>query len=585
MFPKPRFGWQRDVAGTDVAAWRLRLVGAVFFLWALVIGVRLFDLQVLRFNYFSSLAAKAQATVRPLLPERGVIYVREGGQRHPVVSNRDYYLVYADPRKVVDPGRTVDTLARILALGQDEWPLIAAKLARRNDPYEPLRHKVTLEQVQQIRAAALPGISDAPQPYRNYPERAFSGQVLGFVGFADDGQIGRYGLEGYFERELAGVAGSLRAVADAFGRPLAIGERVQTAPRHGEGLVLTIDRAVQLQACEIMAQGVATYEAVGGTVIVADPVSGAVLAMCSVPNFDPEHYREVEEAAHFNNPAIFLSYEPGSVFKPITMAAALDRGLVRPEDTYEDTGEIKLASGGRIRNSDLKAHGTQTMVQVLEKSLNTGAVHVERKLGKERFRQYVRDFGFGVKTGITLDTEVAGDVSTLDRRGEIYAMTASFGQGITVTPLQLIAAFGALANGGTLMQPYVVAERVQPDGTVVPTAPKSVRQVITPRTSSIISGMLVQAVEGVYDHKAKLPGFYLAGKTGTAQIASPDGGYGSEVHHTFVGYFPASQPRFVILALLERPTKVKHAADSTTVIVRQVAEFLVRYYQIPPQRQ
>lgn len=569
---------------TDPTVRRAWAVGAVFFLCAVIFIAKLYYLQIVRHEYFTSLAAKAQDAYRELEPERGSIIVRERDRDYPVVTNRALYLVVANPSKVTDPTRVVDTLTSVLGLGEDEWRPIAAKLARRADPYEPLRRKVTKQQVEKIRAAAMPGITDTRESYRYYPEPGFSGQLLGFIGFADVARVGRYGLEGYFERELAGTVGSERGVGDAYGRPLAIGEQRVQAARDGDDLVLTIDRAVQKAACDRLRQGIETFVARGGTVIVLQPSSGAVLAMCSLPNFDPERYSAVDDAAVYNNPAIFEAYEPGSVFKPITMAAAIDLGKMRPPDTYEDTGEIKLVGGKRIRNADGQAHGVQTMLQVLEKSLNTGAVHVVRKVGKESFRRYVQDFGFGQPSGITLDGEVAADISSLARRGEIYAMTASFGQGITVTPLQLAAAFGALANDGRLMRPFIVAERRLPDGTAVATQPQAIRQAVTSRTASTITGMLVQALEGVYDHKAKLPGYYVAGKTGTAQIADPAGGYGQDVHHTFIGYFPAYQPAFVILVKLDRPTKVKHAADSTTVIFRQLAEFLVDYYQLPPQR-
>ena len=563
---------------------RLFVLQAGFFMCAGAIILRLFDLQVLRAEYFSSLAAKAQDRIAQLQPQRGSIYVRERGALFPVVTNRDYYLVAADVRQVADPAKVVDTLAAALELSADEWRPIAEKLARRADPYEPLRHKVTKAQSEKIAAAALPGLQLIPESFRYYPEPAFGGQLLGFLGFDHDRRLGRYGLEGYFERELAGNPGSLRTVADARGRRLSIGEREFEPPRDGENLVLTIDRTVQWTACDLLGKGIATYEAVGGTIVVLQPSTGAVLAMCSLPNFEPEHYEQVDDPSRYNNPAIFTPFEPGSVFKPITMAAAIDRGLITPRDTYEDTGEVKLVSGQRIRNADLQAHGVQTMVQVLEKSLNTGAVHVVSKLGKEQFRRYVQDFGFGQKTAITLDTEVAGDVSSLERRGEIFALTASFGQGITTTSLQLTLAFAALGNGGKLMRPYLVAVRISADGSVIATTQSQVvRQVVTPRTASTITGMLVQVVEGGWGNKAKVPGYYVAGKTGTAQIAE-GGQYGSDVNHTFIGYLPSGNPKFVALVKLDRPTKVKHAADSTTVIFRQLAEFLVGYYQIPPER-
>lgn len=579
--------WSRAAAAPrpDATGRRIVILGAAFFFGAAVLVIRLVDLQVVRAGYFSSLAAKAQDTSRQLAPERGSIFVRDGAKLFPVVTNRDYYLISADPRRVTNPGQVVDTLARVFHLTPEEWRPLAEKLARRRDPYEPLRHKATRTETDAVSAARLEGIFVTPEGYRWYPEPGIGGQLLGFVGFAGDQRVGRYGLEGYFQPLLAGQSGSLRGVADAHGRALTIGTREIDPAKNGDSLVLTIDRTVQLAACEQLDQGIAAFAATGGTVLVISPQTGALFAMCSRPNFNPEDYASVSDFSVYSNPAIFTPYEPGSVFKPITMAAAVDRGALSPDDTYEDSGEVKLATGQRIRNSDLKAHGVQTMVQVLEKSLNTGAVFAESKVGKAAFRQYVRDFGFGALTGVTLDTEVPADVSALDRRGEIYAMTASFGQGITATPLQLALAFGALANGGKLMRPNIVAERLSGDGgpTAV-TKPQVVRQVVTARTASTISGMLVQAVEGVYDHKAKVPRFYVAGKTGTAQIAAPGGGYGADVNHTFIGYFPAKRPAFVVLVKLDRPTEVKHAADSTTVVFRRLAEFLIDYYQIPPER-
>ncbi|MBI5221449.1 MAG: penicillin-binding protein 2 [Candidatus Magasanikbacteria bacterium] len=294
----------------------------------------------------------------------------------------------------------------------------------------------------------------------------------------------------------------------------------------------------------------------------------------------PDSYNEVEDINYFNNPAIFYPYEPGSVFKPITMAAALDKEKVTPSATYEDTGEVKIGPY-KIRNFDKKAHGIKTMTEVLELSLNTGAMFAAEQVGKEDFVKYVKNFGFGQLTGITLDTEVSGNISSLDKKGDIYYLNASFGQGITATPLQLATAFSALANGGKLIKPYIVSEIVKPDGTLVKTWPEVIRQVISPKTSNLISGMLVSVVEKGYDKKAKVPGYYLAGKTGTAQIAAK-GGYSGEVIHTFAGYGPVSNPRFVILLRLDKPQGVAFAADTLSPLFRQLANFLINYYQIPP---
>lgn len=562
---------------------RILILTALFFLLGAIIVGRFFNLQVRQHDYYLGLAKEGHSIYQELMPERGVIYVRERNELYPIVANKDYYSVYADPRQIKDVKVVIDKVTPILGLKEEEWQALIPKLKKTDDPYEPIKNKVTRSQVEEIKKLELPGIDYKPEPYRYYPEANFSGQVLGFIGFSGEEKQGNYGLEGYFDQELAGQRGMIQSIKDAWGSLITVGDRKIEKAVDGADLVLTADRTIQVTACQKIKDAVAGFEAEGGTVIVMEPNTGAIIAMCSWPNFDPDKYNEVEDINVYNNRAIFYDYEPGSVFKAFTMAAGIDLGLVTPETTYEDTGEIKIIGQKPIRNSDLKAYGVQTMTQVLEKSLNTGAVFVVDKLGKENFREYVKKFGFGKITGITLSTEVPGNIANLDKKGEIYSMTASFGQGITVTPLQLVSAFTALANGGKLMKPYFVDEIINSDGSTIKTQPQVVSQVISPRTAATIKGMLTSVVENGWGKKAGVAGYYVGGKTGTAQVAA-GGGYGSETMHTFIGFAPVSAPKFVMLVLLDKPKKVKFSADSATTIFGQIAKFILEYYQVPPER-
>lgn len=560
---------------------RLVVLTGLFLLLACTIATRLFDLQILHAREYVAKAARQQLAELTLPAERGSIYIRAGGTLQPVVSNRPAFQLIGNGRLITSQSDTLTALVRELEPDQDTRDRLAGLLAQTDDPYIPLLRGLSVEQRAAVDSHRLPGLSWLAQKERLYPEPGFGGHLLGFVGNTGEERRGQYGLEGYFEDVLAGTPGTRRSAKDARGQLVAVAESVERPPVDGASLVLTIDRTVQFQACEQIRRGVDEFLAVGGSILVMDPNTGAILAMCSTPDFDPADYGSAELGV-FNNPVVVEAYEPGSVFKVITMAAGVDLDLVGPASTYEDTGEVKIVGSKSIRNSDLQAHGKQTMVQVLEKSLNTGAVYVSTLVGKERFRQYVQAFGFGTPTGVTLSGEAAGDVATLDKRGIIYTFTASFGQGITVTPIQYLTAFSAVVNGGKLHKPYLVESMIAADGSKTTVSPHLVRQVITPKTSATVSGMLVSAVNGVYDHKAKVPGYRVGGKTGTAQIADPTGGYGTEVDHTFVGFAPAEDPKFVVLVKLAKPTKVKHAADSSTVVFRRLAEFLVHYYQIPP---
>ncbi len=548
----------------------------------ILIAIRLFVLQILSHDLYSALASGRGDIYSKLTPARGQIYLREAGtgELKPIAANTIMHVVYAEPRNIADPAAAARKLAPILGLDEME---LKSKLARSGDPYEPLKKKVSDEEAEKIKELRLQGVGERRESVRTYPEGRFGGHILGFLGEDENGKKGRYGLEGYFDAELAGIAAHLGV--DSGWKSLLSAGRKPVFARDGSDLVLTVDRTIQFVACEKLKNAVESHSADGGTVIIMEPDTGAILAMCSVPDYDPNVYGEVADVSVFNNPAIFFQYEPGSVFKPVTIASAIDAGKVTPETTYNDTGSVKIGRD-EIKNSDEKAHGTQSMVQVLENSLNTGAVFAMKQLGAGDFRSYVKSFGFGEQTGIELMTEVSGDISSLSKRGEIYPATASFGQGLAVTPLQITRAFAAIANGGKLMRPYIVDEIKRSDGTTIKSEPKEIRRVISPRASALTASMLVSVVENGHGKRAGVPGYYVAGKTGTAQVPRSDGkGYEKDVTiGSFVGFAPLHNPKFVMLVRIDHPRDVQWAESTAAPLFGSIAKFLLQYMNVPPDR-
>lgn len=549
-----------------------------------VIIVRLFALQVLSHDFYSGLASGQRDLFSKLSPTRGDIYARERykDELYPVATNAIFYVLYAEPRKISDPQAAARRLSPIIGISESE---LLKKLDLPDDPYEPLLHRVSEEKRAEISALEISGIGFTKESVRVYPEERFGGHILGFVGEDENGKRGRYGLEGYFDRELGGtpakIAGEKLGLVDFFSSG-----RKPVLARDGSDLVLTIDRTIQFVACEKLREAVKSHDADGGTVIIMEPDTGAILAMCSVPDYDPNKYGEVADVSVFNNPAIFFQYEPGSVFKAITMAAAIDMGRVEPQTTFEDTGSVKIGSE-EIKNSDLKAHGLQTMTEVLDESLNTGAVFAMRQMGAADFRRYVKLFGFGEESGVELFKEISGDISSLNKRGEIYAATASFGQGIAVTPLQIVTAFAAIANGGNLMKPYIIDEIKRSDGTVVKNVPRLLHRVLSPRASTLVSSMLVSVVANGHGKRAGVSGYYVAGKTGTAQVPRRDGkGYEKDVTvGSFVGFAPLHNPRFVMLTKIDHPRDVQWAESTAAPLFGSIANFLLQYMKVPSERE
>lgn len=568
--------------------WRLKIVLGGFLLFGVLVIGKLFDIQILKFDFYYALASDQHEIFQQLFPERGEIYVEDeiipGSEQtnlYPLAINKEYYLVYAQPKFMEDPEFVAEQLAPLVKKEKEE---LLSMFSKEDDPYEPIQNKVEPALKEQIHALNLSGIRFAPETYRYYPEHELASHVLGFVSQRDAQKIGQYGIEGYFNSELSGQQGSVVSETDTAGRWITVADKDFQKAVDGNDIILTIDRTLQSEVCRVLREDAERFNAKSGAVIILEPETGAVKAMCSWPEFDPNEYNKVEDVWVYNNTAIYGAYEPGSVFKPVTMAAAIDSGAVTPDTTYEDLGEREI-DDFTIRNSDLEAHGVQTMTQVLEKSLNLGTIFAVEQMGKRTFKKYVEAFGFGEPTNISLDTESSGTIASLDKRGDIYAATASFGQGITVTPIQMVRAINAIANNGKMVEPYIVSAERTDSGEMIPHVPEKVSQVVSSRTATLLSGMLTAVVESGHGGLAKVPGYYIAGKTGTAQIAKPGGGYDEhKTNHSFVGFGPVEDPAFTMIVKYEEPTNGAFSSSTAADTFGRIADFVLDYYHIPPNR-
>ncbi|OGH92348.1 MAG: hypothetical protein A2563_05190 [Candidatus Magasanikbacteria bacterium RIFOXYD1_FULL_40_23] len=561
----------------------LRIISIFVLVAALVIVVRLFVLQFVEHKYYSALALNNHEIYQQLYPHRGNILLqdtRNKNKEYPAAVNRQYYSLYAVPRDIPPESvvSTTEFLTGLFNFSPEEKNSLLAKLSKKDDPYEPIAKKVSEEIKDKIKSENLPGINFIGQEFRYYPEGNLAANVLGFTGQNEKGELsGRYGIEGFWDSTLTGKSGFLSGEKGALGSVISSANRTLKQAEHGSDLLLTIDRNLQYKSCERLREGFVEYKAKSAALILMDPKTGAILSMCSMPDFNPNNYSEVEDVGVYNNTAIFTAYEPGSVFKPIIMSVGLDLGLVSPFTTYVDTGE-RTINGYKIRNALEKIYGLSTMTNVLESSINTGMIWVSEKIGRFRFKEYVENFGFGKKTGIGLDTEVAGDISSLSKSAEIYTAVGSFGQGFTVTPLQIAAAYSALANGGKVPKPYIVDEVRHPNGQVDKTEPES-GVVISSNADKLVTAMLISVVEKTYVRSASLKNYYVAAKTGTAQIPGKGGYEKDKTNHTFVGYFPASDPKFVLLVKYEVPEQ-EWAESTAAPVFKDVAKFILDYYGI-----
>ena len=548
-----------------------------------IIASRLIYIQVIQHPVYSALAQEQYDVFKKLFPDRGRIFAQNkaSGEIYPVAINDEQYEIYAIPRRIKEPNNLARTLAPFLEMEESE---IFTALSDKNETYHLLKRKVVREINDRIMELSLKGIGSRSETMRFYPEKNVFSHAVGFLGFKGSQRAGQYGVEGTLNEILAGQSGYLNDFF-ALSSASAAGHKSFEEAKDGADIVLTIDRTIQFTACTKLRDAVLNHGAEKGAVIVMNPKNGEIWAICSYPDFDPNEYQKIEDASFFNNSAIFQAYEPGSTFKAITMAAGLDKGLVDPQTIHTDTGSVTIGKY-TIRNADGKVYGRQTMTQVLENSVNTGAIFVANKVGGINLENFIRQLGFGEKTGIELSGESKGNITALAKHKDIYIATASYGQGITTTPIQMIRAYATMANGGYLVKPTVIKEIRGSDGQIVSPQNQSRTRVFSERTSLLISAMLGSVVENGHGKRAGVKGYYIGGKTGTAQVAKEKGsGYDPDKSiGSFIGYGPIDNPQFVMLAKIDNPKDVKFAESTAAPLFGEIAQFLVQYLKIPPSR-
>lgn len=551
---------------------------------ALIIGIRLFQVAVLENKSYLAQAESQHKVIEEVPAHRGKIYAQSynSNELFEMATNLSFYALTAVPKQILNKEEAAAGVAQILGVGKNE---ILEKIKGNEAYIPPLAHKLSFEQAEAVEKKDLKGIYLAPEEWRNYPEGKLAASLIGYV---DTEGKGNYGVEGYYNQELSGDSGAFFAEKDVKGRYIQISAK--SDPQDGSDLILSLDRSVQYFAENLILKSVAKYGAKGGEIIIIDPKTFEIIAMAADSSFDPNNYaKEAQEKTVnvFTNPNTASTYEPGSVLKVMTMAAGIDSGSVTAatEETFPAYVEVQ---GYKIWAWDKKAHGKENMTQVLETSNNVGAVFVEQRMGKQTFYDYFSDrFGFGEKMGVDLDSESPGKLAPLRQLQDVEVATIAFGQGIAATPLQVVLSFAAIANNGKMLEPHLVKQIIEHRGEkeeVKDVQPKFVRQVVSGETAKIVREMMESVVLYGYGKEAKVPGYTIAGKTGTAQIPVPGGYSEDKTIHSFVGMAPADNPRFVVLVKLDEPATSPWASYTATSVFSEMASYLFKYYQIPPDK-
>ena len=558
---------------------RLLIVRSFFLLLGLAIIIRLFYWQVLASESLSELAQTQHFSHDTIPANRGEIYTSDG---FPIVQNQTAYTVYAYLPELDTPvAQLADLLGPLLPASPATQATQLQNQLDAGTSWIPLARRISQSVKAAIDNLRLPGIGFDLTPVRSYPEASAAAHVLGFLGLNETGQPqGYFGLEGFYDLELRGRPGRLIQEKDAAGRPIPVSQTTGFASQNGRNLKLHLNRAIQLKVEELLELSIARYGAVSGEVAIMEPKTGAIIALAAWPKYDPLHYADFDSYL-FKNPFISNTYEPGSTFKVLVMAGALDAGAVDPDTRCDICDGPLRIDKYTIKTWDNNYHPHIDMTEIIQRSDNIGMVFVGRKLGRDRLLEYLDKFGIGHPTGIDLQEETSPQLRPQKTWNEVDLATASFGQGIAVTGIQMLTAVSAIANRGELVEPHLVNQVVGETTITIP--PKTIRRVISKGTAQVITDMMVNAVNSGEAQWTKIKGYKIAGKTGTAQI--PVAGHYDEEKTiaSFVGFAPADNPKFAMLVKLREPQSSPWAAETAAPLWMSLARFLLLYYNIPPQ--
>ncbi|KKU64924.1 MAG: Peptidoglycan glycosyltransferase [Candidatus Amesbacteria bacterium GW2011_GWA1_47_16] len=557
---------------------RISLLKVVFLFWTVVLLSRLFYLQVFRSSVIKRQAADQYSRSTVIPAARGEIRASDG---FPLVTNLENYLLFINPREFSADKSVVSDLADILP---------ASDSARRNleeaisgeYAWKAVSRSVPADAAEKIRKLNLAGIGLELDPSRLYPEGSPSGYLTGFVGKDEQGYPkGYFGLEGYYDRLLSGKPGKLVQEIDAFGHPILIADRNRIPPQNGQSLITSIDRTVLYIAYTKLQEGLEKYQAASGTVSIMESETGKILAMASLPGYDPAKFSNYPSET-YTNPIVSEGFEPGSTFKVVIMASALDAGVVKPDTVCGTCSGPVTIFDQTVRSWNDKYYPGSTMSEVILHSDNVGMVFVSRQLGKKKMLQSISKFGFGEKTGIDLQEEDSPTLRPEDEWRDIDIATAAFGQGIAVTRIQMLTAVNALANLGKLIPPKVVTG-ISQGREIKNQPPVRRRQVISPQAAAAVTTMMINGVEKGEVRYYKPQGFLIAGKTGTAQVPIQGHYDKDKTVSSFIGFAPADAPKFTMLVTLRDPQTSPWGSTTAAPLWFDIARELFRYYRIPPR--
>ena len=559
--------------------WRHRLLAAGVALLLVGLVVRLASIQLVQHEQYAAEAARTHSGAANVPAPRGAILDASG---YPLATSIDTWDVYADSFLWRDAERASEAAQAVAAaLGLDPAKVLADGTAQRQGDVV-LRRGLPYEEGLALDEQGLWGVRLLPSSRRIYPEGDLAGSVVGYVGLDS---TGLWGIESDFEQILRGKPGVVISERDPLGRPISFRTRSESAPQPGGEVQLTIDRFVQGIAERRLAEAVKQHSARGGSIVVMDPNTGAILAMASLPtvgasSIDLDDPKSLERV---RNRALTDLYEPGSVIKTLTTAIALDTGKASLNSSYVDTGAVEVGTY-TIKNWDFSANGPTTLTQYLQRSLNTGSVWLSGLIGARDFYRYMQRFGIGEQTHVGLSGEAEGLVRTPEHPDwyPVDLATNSYGQGLAATPLQVLTAVNVFANGGKLMRPYVVARTAGRDGERT-FAPVEVRQVVSPETAKTMAHLMNQVVDGVENHGAQVPGYKVAGTTGTTLVSIPTGYDIDSTIASFAGFLPYEAPRVSILVKIDQPSGGLNLGGQVSApVFSKVAADIMQYLDVAP---
>ncbi|HOI60069.1 MAG TPA: penicillin-binding protein 2 [Candidatus Pacearchaeota archaeon] len=557
---------------------RINFISFILILMCGLLLARLYYLQIEKGERYKAMARGQQSIVQEIEGKRGDIYFRDEVTALALTKENPYLFLSPEEIEDVFEEEIAQKLSEIIKISKEE---LLPKTKVEGSFYQIIKKDLNEEEFNKIQELEYKGIYIGKEAKRVYPGNDFAAQVSGFINNENKGQ---YGIEGYYNDVLSGKSKIIKKATNPWG--FLFNSEEETS--NGANVYLTIDYNIQFKAQKILDEAIKTYEAKSGTIIVADPYSGEIIALAQFPRFDLNNYSKVEDFSIYKNNATQLLFEPGSIFKPIVMASALNENKVTSETTFDDKYGCKQYKDYRVCNYRERAYGVSTMAQILENSMNTGMIFVEEQLGHKTFVKYIEDFGFFEDLDLGFPTTYSVNKNLKDALKyniDVSLGNASFGQGVMLTPMHMIKAYTAIANGGDLLKLRIVKKIKSETDEKVFEKEVEKNDLISLKTSTDLTKMLVSVVDGSYSKRAKIDGYYVAGKSGTSQIPYSSlgqnrSGYSTETWQSFIGYAPAYNPKFIVLVKLDSPN-TSTSEYSAAPTFREISKYILDYYKIP----